>query len=94
MSGKDFLWLLCAAFAVGSFFVGWIALLHFPWEYAVRTAMIFEALLIALLLVAERDAAGVNGAGGWMSFGFFIGHVILFLSAGFFRILVFLWGLF
>lgn len=91
MSNKDLLWLLRMASLVGCFFVGWIALLNFPWQYAVRTAIIFEAILIIFLLLAEHDA---KGAGGWMSFGFFIGHVILFLSAGFFRILVFLWGLF
>lgn len=91
---KDLIFVLGAVIAIGLLFVGWVALLHFPWEYSVRAALIFEAILITLLILSENDAASVNGAGGWMTFGFMIGHVILFLSAGFLRILVFLWGLF
>lgn len=94
MGPKDLLYTLCIALAVGLLFVGWIALLQFPWVYSVKAALIFEAILITFLIMAENDAARVDGAGGWMFFAFMLGHVILFSSAGFFRVLVFLWGLF
>lgn len=94
MSLKDFFGLFCAATVVGALFVGWVALLNFPWHYSIYVALIAEVLFIIFLLLAEKQASTINGAGGWMSFGFFIGHIILFMSTAFFRILVFLWGLF
>ena len=94
LGAKDLIFAFFAALCVAALFIGWVALLHFPWVDAVQTVLICEAIAIVLLLLAESSAGSVNGAGGWMFFGFMIGHVILFLSAGFLRVVVFLWTLF
>ena len=94
MGAKDLIFAFFAALCVGALFVGWVALLHFPWVDTVQIVLIFEVIAIGLLLLAESSAGSVNGAGGWMFFGFMIGHVILFLTAPFVRAIIFLWQLF
>ena len=94
MGAKDLFFAFCIALVVGGLFVGWVAFLHFPWVDSLKAVLIFEAILISLLLFSEYSAGSVDGAGGWMFFAFMLGHVILFLSAGFLRALLFLWQLF
>ncbi len=71
-------------------FVGWVALLWFPWDWVVPTVAVLEALAVLLVLKLELSARSVNGAGGWMTFGFVLGHAWLFAGAAVLRVVVLL----
>jgi|GEM_PF-5658173 len=70
-------------------FVGWVALLHFPWDWIVPSVAILEAIAICIVLLTEWSARKVNGAAGWMIFGFLMGHAWLFVAALALRALIF-----
>jgi hypothetical protein len=62
-------------------FVGWVALLGFPWGWVVTAVAIIEVVLMAVVLGMEYASRNVSGAGGWMVFAFIMGHVWLFAGA-------------
>ncbi|AZY48489.1 hypothetical protein [Bordetella avium] len=72
-------------------FVGWVALLDFPGHWAIPTAVVFELALIALVLRSEWAGRRVDGAAGWMTFGYFLGHAWLFGGAAVLRLIIWLW---
>ena len=71
-------------------FIGWVWLLHFPWLWVLQATIAIEIILILLVVFSETPASEVNGAGGWMAFGFIIGHVYFAIGISIFRILVWL----
>ena len=71
-------------------FVGWVALLSFPWDWVVPAGAVLEALAVLLVLKLELSARSVNGAAGWMTFGFVLGHAWLFAGAAVLRVVVLL----
>lgn len=74
-------------------FVAWVALLSFPWGWVVPAVAILESVLLVIVVAAEYSARSVNGAGGWMTFGYMLGHAWFFLGAGVLRLIVGLWQL-
>ncbi|GHC59033.1 hypothetical protein GCM10010096_35400 [Alcaligenes pakistanensis] len=75
---------------LGALFVGFVYLLSFPWTWVVKATMGLEVLLLALALMMEFSAKDVNGAGGWASFGYILGHAWLVAAMLVFRGLVLL----
>lgn len=72
-------------------FVGWVALLAFPWGWVVPAVAVLEVVAVAVVLCLEYSGRHINGAGGWMTFGYLFGHLWLFAGAGALRLLVWLW---
>jgi len=69
-------WLLRLArpmLVVALLFVGWLALLAFPWHWAVPVELL--AILPGLML--EYSGRNVGSAAGWMTFAYLAGHVCL-----------------
>lgn len=71
-------------------FIGWVWLLHFPWLWVLQATIAIEIILILLVIFSEKQASDVNGASGWMAFGFIIGHAYFAIGISIFRILVWL----
>jgi hypothetical protein len=76
--------------AVACLFVGWVALLMFPWQWAVPAVAVLEVIAIMAVLGFEYSSRHVNGAGGWLTFAYLMGHLWLFAGAAVLRLLV--WG--
>ncbi|WP_167383627.1 hypothetical protein [Bordetella genomosp. 12] len=72
-------------------FIGFVALLGFPWRWVLPTVVVLEVLAILLVLRVEYSARRVDGASGWMTFGFLFGHAWLFGGAALLRLAVWLW---
>ena len=68
--------------------LGWVWLLHFPWDWAWQAALIVQGILLLMLWMGEFSALSVNGAGGWTSFGYFFLQLFLFAGLGIVRLLV------
>lgn len=75
---------ICGAFIL----VGWTWLLHFPWEWAVKLMCYIQGGLVLLLIYSESSASSVNGAAGWMSFGFFFFELFLFIGLGVLKVAI------
>lgn len=75
---------------LGALFVGFVYLLSFPWAWVVKAAIGLEVLLLAIAVMMELSAKDVNGAGGWATFGYLLGHAWLVAVALVFRGLVLL----
>lgn len=71
-------------------FIGWVWLLHFPWLWVLQATIAIEIILILLVIFSEKQASDVNGAGGWMVFGFIMGHAYLAIGITLFWLLVWL----
>lgn len=71
-------------------FIGWVWLLHFPWLWVLQATIAIEIILILLVIFSEKQASDVNGAGGWMVFGFIMGHAYLAMGITLFWLLVWL----
>lgn len=85
---KQFCSIALYMLGVAALFVGWVALLGFPWEWVIPAAVIVELIAICLVLLFERSASDVSGASGWMIFAFIMGHTWLFVGALVLRIIV------
>lgn len=71
---------------VAFLFVGWVALLSFPWQWVVPSVAVLEAIAILVVLRFEYTSKDVNGAGGWLTFAYLMGHLWLFAGAGALRL--------
>lgn len=89
-SGQSNGWLLYLArpmLLVALLFVGWLALLGFPWPWAIP----LELLAMLVVLGMEYSARDVGGASGWMTFAYLLGHTWLFGGALLLRLLLWAW---
>lgn len=66
---------------LGALFVGFVYLLSFPWAWVVKAAIGLELVLLLMALMMEVSAKDVDGAGGWATFGFVLGHAWIFAAA-------------
>jgi hypothetical protein len=73
--------------------VGWVALLAFPWSWVVVAVAVLEAAAILLVVSVEYASRRVDGAAGWMTFAYLMGHIWLFTGAAALRLGVWLWQL-
>ena len=59
--------------------MGWGWLMHFPWDWALRAILIFQACLLFFVLCCEYSAKSVNGAAGWVTVAFYFVQGIFFI---------------
>ena len=66
---------------LAALFIGFVYLLSYPWAWVLKAAVGLEVLLLTLVLMMEFSLRTVNGAGGWASFAYLMGHAWLFSAA-------------
>ena len=78
MKSSHFIEILASTALPALFIIGWAFILQFPWDWMLYTIVVIELCIFLFVFSAELQAAGINGAPGWvLTFSFFLQMIIL-----------------
>lgn len=69
----------------------WIMVLSFPWSWIIYVVSVIQIILALIVLVMESDAKSVQGASGWMLFGFICLNIYAAMLLGIGRVALWLY---